>query len=200
MPGWLVCILVLSDVVPPKSLTYLQALTAVMLSEGLNKNSKWTPYLAVLPQQLDSLIFWSESELLQLQASTVVQKIGKASAEEMFSRHITPLGLDNSSTETCHRVASIIMAYAFDIPQKLSKDETEDAEDGDDLVSDNGEEELTILSMIPLADMLNADADKNNARLVCDSEDLEMRVSLYSSTERNFEIQACTYHFNADIP
>jgi SET domain-containing protein 6 len=200
MPGWLVCVLILSDVVPAKSLTYLQALTAVMLSEGLNKNSKWTPYLAILPQQLDSLIFWPESELLQLQASTVVQKIGKASAEEMFARHITPLGLDNSSTETCHRVASIIMAYAFDIPEKLPKDEIEDAEDGDDLVSDNGEEELTVLSMIPLADMLNADADKNNARLVCDNEDLEMRVSLYSSTERNFEIQVCTYHFNADLP
>jgi len=199
MPGWLVCVLVLSDMVPAKYLTDLQALTAVMLSEGLNNNSKWSPYLAVLPQQLDSLIFWSESELLQLQASTVVQKIGKAFAEEMFSRHITPLGLDNSSTETCHRVASIIMAYAFDIPEKLSKDEIEDAEDGDDLVSDNGEEELTILSMIPLADMLNADADRNNARLVCDNEDLEMKVSLYSSTERNFEIQVCTCHFNADL-
>jgi SET domain-containing protein 6 len=199
MPGWLVCVLVLSEMVPAKYLTDLQALTAVMLSEGLNKNSKWAPYLAVLPQQLDSLIFWSESELLQLQASTVVQKIGKASAEEMFSRHITPLGLDNGSTETCHRVASIIMAYAFDIPEKLSKDEIEDAEDGDDLVSDNGEEELTILSMIPLADMLNADADRNNARLVCDNEDLEMKVSLHSSTERNFEIQVCIYHFGADL-
>jgi SET domain-containing protein 6 len=66
-------------------------------------------------------------------------------------------------------------------------------------VSDNGEEELTILSMIPLADMLNADADRNNARLVCDNEDLEMKVSLYSSTERNFEIQVCTCHFNADL-
>lgn len=31
-------------------------------------------------------------------------------------------------------------------------------------------------SMIPLADMLNADADRNNVRLCCDNEDLEMRT------------------------
>jgi SET domain-containing protein 6 len=90
------------------------------------------------------------------------------------------------------------MAYAFDIPEKLPKDDIEDAEDGDDLVSDNGEEESTILSMIPLADMLNADADRNNAQLVCDNEDLEMRVSFYSITEWNSEIQVCVCHFRAD--
>lgn len=30
--------------------------------------------------------------------------------------------------------------------------------------------------MIPLADMLNADADRNNVRFCCDNEDLEMRT------------------------
>tara|TARA_R110002060_G_scaffold44129_4_gene55574 strand:- start:181 stop:366 length:186 start_codon:yes stop_codon:yes gene_type:complete len=46
------------------------------------------------------------------------------------------------------------MAYAFDIPEKASQDEPENAEEGDDLVSDDEEDEKTILSMIPLADML----------------------------------------------
>lgn len=97
----------------------------------------------------------------------------------MFSQHITPLGLDNFNTETLHHVASVCMAYAFDVPLVTpdnTGNENENGEDGDDLVSDNGEDEETILSMIPLADMLNADADRNNARLCCDNEDLEMRT------------------------
>lgn len=66
------------------------------------------------------------------------------------------------------------MAYAFDIPEKRKESDEEQAGDDDELVSDDEEDEKTTLSMIPLADMLNADADKNNARLCCDNEDLEM--------------------------
>jgi len=153
-----------------------------MISEGQRKNSKWTPYLNVLPQQLDSLVFWSESELSELQASSVKNKIGKADAEEIFAQYIAPLRLENCGTEMCHRVASVIMAYAFDIPEEKAsvEENTQDEngeEDGGELVSDDGEDERTILSMIPLADMLNADADRNNARLSCDNEDLEMRTT-----------------------
>ncbi|PSS10632.1 hypothetical protein M430DRAFT_30540 [Amorphotheca resinae ATCC 22711] len=155
------------------------ALTALMLSESLRKDSKWAPYFAVLPRELDSLVFWSEPEIKELQASAVVTKIGKGTAEEMFTQHIAPLGLDNYSIEMCHRVASVIMAYAFDIPEEKTTgtmDDNEGSEGGDDLVSDDEEEEKTVLSMVPLADMLNADADRNNARLCCDNEELEMRT------------------------
>jgi SET domain-containing protein 6 len=150
-----------------------------MLSESLRKDSKWAPYFAVLPRELDSLVFWSEPEIKELQASAVVTKIGKGTAEEMFTQHIAPLGLDNYSIEMCHRVASVIMAYAFDIPEEKTTgtmDDNEGSEGGDDLVSDDEEEEKTVLSMVPLADMLNADADRNNARLCCDNEELEMRT------------------------
>jgi SET domain-containing protein 6 len=149
-----------------------------MISESLRPDSQWTPYFAVLPQQLDSLVFWSEEELAELQASTVVQKIGKAKAEEMFSQLIAPLGFQNCNTDLCHRVASTIMAYAFDIPEKTNPQDGNNGgdDDGEDLVSDDEEDEKTLLSMIPLADILNADADRNNARLCCDNEDLEMRT------------------------
>ncbi|KAM3071995.1 Ribosomal lysine N-methyltransferase 4 [Clarireedia jacksonii] len=154
------------------------ALTAILMAEGQRKESKWAPYLAILPNQLNSLVFWSETELAELQASAVVKKIGKKGAEDMFSRHVAPLGLDQYSVEMCHKVASVIMAYAFDIPDPSEEPSSggKEQEADDDLVSDNGEDERTILSMIPLADMLNADADRNNARLVCDNEDLEMRA------------------------
>jgi len=152
-----------------------------MMIESLRSDSNWAPYLAVLPQQLDSLVFWNADELAQLQASTVSQKIGRGKAEEMFTQHVAPLGLSNYDLELLHRVASIIMAYAFDIPEEKpmdtenSNENTTGDEEGDDLVSDSGEDEKTILSMVPLADMLNADAERNNARLCCDLEDLEMR-------------------------
>jgi SET domain-containing protein 6 len=72
------------------------------------------------------------------------------------------------------------MAYAFDIPEEKTTDTVHGnglgEEEGDDLISDDGEDEKAILSMIPLADMLNADAERNNARLCCDNEDLEMRT------------------------
>ncbi|KAG9232450.1 putative ribosomal N-lysine methyltransferase 4 [Amylocarpus encephaloides] len=154
------------------------SLTAAMISEGQRSNSQWAPYLAVLPKKLDSLVFWSEEELAELQACSVLQKIGRAGAEEMFGKHLVPLGIANSNYEFYHRVASVIMAYAFDIPEE---DNTKHIpgpldDDNDDLVSDDGKDEKTILSMIPLADMLNADAERNNARLCCDNEELEMRT------------------------
>ncbi|KAG0648428.1 Ribosomal lysine N-methyltransferase 4 [Hyphodiscus hymeniophilus] len=153
-------------------------LTTLMISESFRQDSKWAPYFSVLPQELDSLVFWSDSELAELQASTVAHKIGKVKAEEMFSQHIAPLGLTDCSTDMCHRVASIIMAYAFDIPEKISTTEgdTSLGDVEDELISDDEGDEKTLLSMIPLADMLNADAARNNARLCCDNEDLEMRT------------------------
>lgn len=150
-----------------------------MMLEALKTDSTWAPYLAVLPHQLDSLVFWSDEELAELQASTVAQKVGKGKAEDMFEQHIFPFGLENYSPNISHRVASIIMAYAFDIPEDNPTNgatHNPSAEEGDDLVSDDGEDEKTVLSMIPLADMLNADADRNNARLCCDNADLEMRT------------------------
>ena len=141
----------------------------------MKKDSKWAPYLAVLPQQLDSLVFWSDPEIRELQASAVVDKIEKANAEGMFAQLITIPRLENCDTELCHRVASIIMAYAFDIPGTMNCSSSNE-QDGDELVSDDEEDEPTMMSMIPLADMLNADADKNNVRLCCDNEDLEMRT------------------------
>jgi SET domain-containing protein 6 len=141
------------------------------MSEAVRPDSKWAPYFGVLPIELDSLVFWTPSELAELQASAVVNKIGKSQAEDIFRQTISKVVPEGSNLDFFHKVASTIMAYAFDIPEG-NQDEEEDAQE-DDLVDD--EDEKTILSMIPLADMLNADAD-NNARLHYDGEELEMRA------------------------
>ena len=145
--GWCVYLFLRSRI----SLTSFQALTTILLHES-RQDSKWAPYLSILPHQLDNLVFWSDEELAELQGSKVVNKIGKSSAKEAFSKTIVPLGL--ATSEECHRVASIIMSYAFDIPETNTEEDGKDEDQGEDLVSDDGEDEKTILSMIPLADML----------------------------------------------
>lgn len=149
-----------------------QALTLLIMSEtSAGPSSSWTPYFAVLPAALDSLVFWTTDELAELQASSVLQKIGRHDAEVVYQEAAAKLGLP-VNMELFHRTASIIMAYAFDIPSEDNDDEGS-AEDG--LVPDQ-DEESTTLAMIPLADMLNSDAGRNNARLSCDKEELEMRT------------------------
>jgi SET domain-containing protein 6 len=107
-----------------------------------------------LPRQLHNLTFWSDAELSGLQASKVVSKIGKSGAEEFFSRSLAPLGLTDYNIEECHKVASIIMSYAFDIPEENTTVDEKSGDEGEDLVSDDEEDEKILLSMIPLADML----------------------------------------------
>ncbi|KFY71072.1 hypothetical protein V499_08724 [Pseudogymnoascus sp. VKM F-103] len=147
------------------------ALTAVIISEGSRPESKWAPYFNVLPTKLDSLVFWSPEELAELQASAVLKKVGKDKAEEIFHQSISKVTPEGTDVDIFHRVASTIMAYAFDIPD-IEQEEEEGANE-DDLVDDD--EQKTSLAMIPLADMLNADAD-NNVRLHYDGEELEMRT------------------------
>jgi N-lysine methyltransferase SETD6 len=143
-----------------------------MMFEMKDTNSHWSPYLAILPSKLDSLVFWSPSELAELQASAVINKIGKAEAEAIFHEEVEPLGFVNGDIGLFHQMASTIMAYAFDIPREDTRSDL-DSESGEELIED--ENQQMILTMIPLADMLNADAELNNARLVCDNDELEMR-------------------------
>jgi SET domain-containing protein 6 len=153
------------------------SLMVVMIYEYLlGENSKWFPYFRILPSSFDTLMFWDEKQLAELQASVIVDKIGKQSANQSILDSVAPLirsnrslfppieGLNSWNDETgtsallqlAHRMGSLIMAYAFDI-DKTEEDETPD-EDG--FFPD--EEEQPLKGMVPLADLLNADADRNN--------------------------------------
>ncbi|EKG16157.1 hypothetical protein MPH_06594 [Macrophomina phaseolina MS6] len=154
------------------------SLIVTMIYEYLRGDaSPWKPYFDVLPAHFDTLMFWSDDELAELQASAVTQKIGKDSANEMFTNTIIPLvrrhasvffpdpntaqgASDGDLLALAHRMGSTIMAYAFDIePDPASKQVDEEGYASDD------EDEALPKGMVPLADMLNADADRNNARL-----------------------------------
>ncbi|KAK7420188.1 N-lysine methyltransferase setd6 [Neonectria punicea] len=156
------------DAVPP--MDSWSSLILVMIYEYLQGDkSTWKPYFDVLPSAFDTPMFWSDDELEQLQSSHMRSKIGKASAEEMFRGRLLPVIRKNASlfpssesksdedlVEVAHKMGSTIMAYAFDLEKDEDADEG-DAPDG--WVEDRDGKSL--MGMVPMADVLNADAEFN---------------------------------------
>jgi SET domain-containing protein 6 len=156
-----------------------------MLYEAAVPDSKWRPYFSVLPTrgEFDTLIYWDSAELAELEASAVVHKIGKESADKTFREKIWPIVRQDPQlfgfapeveecavVEAAHWVGSIIMAYAFDIESEREKEIDEEG-----YVSDEEDEDMP-KAMVPLADLLNADADRNNARLFYEKDALVMKA------------------------
>lgn len=163
------------------------SLILVMVHEYLKgAKSSWYPYFNLLPETFDSLMFWSDEELLSLKGSAVVDKIGKESADSTFTEQLIPLiaqhanifqtaGRSNDELlSLCHRMGSTIMAYAFD----LEKPETTQPPNQDEEEWEEEEENAISLpkGMIPLADMLNANADHNNAKLFYQDDKVVMKT------------------------
>ena len=148
-------------------------LILVMIYEYLQgPASPWKPYFDIIPSNFDTLMFWTESELSELQASAVGSKIGRSSADEMFATKVlpvinqhssifypanTPHLSDNELMTLAHRVGSAIMAYAFDLEKDSDENDSGDEEDGWAV----DKEGTTSMGMVPVADMLNADATFN---------------------------------------
>jgi SET domain-containing protein 6 len=148
------------------------------------KDSKWAPYFDVLPTEFDTPMFWSEDELKDLKGSAMANKIGKASADTTFEEQILPLVYQNVQAfnaqnlsndqllALCHRMGSTIMSYAFDLEAAGAAARNE--EDGWEEDSDDGAGPM-FKGMVPLADMLNANADLNNAKLFHEDDAVVMR-------------------------
>ncbi|MCJ1388355.1 hypothetical protein MMC18_001201 [Xylographa bjoerkii] len=146
------------------------SLVLVMIYEyNLGQLGRWFSYFCVLPRHFDTLIHWSADELKELQGSAVLSKIGKADADKAFAEVLLPLAKkcedlttgrsDEWFMSSAHHMATLIMAYGFD----LERDRNAQDIDEEGFISDDEDEQPK--GMVPLADMLNADGDKNNARL-----------------------------------
>ncbi|KAK2069102.1 hypothetical protein P8C59_003709 [Phyllachora maydis] len=148
------------------------ALILALLHEHLRgADSPWKPYLDVLPPPgaFDTPLHWTLAELAHLQASPVVGRVGREDADALIRRQIVPvvrqhadlfagsgaLG-DEELVRLAHRVGSTIMAYAFDLD---AEEDAEDEEDEEGWVEDR--EGRSSLGMVPMADILNADAEFN---------------------------------------
>ena len=133
--------------------------------------SRWKPYIDVLPSTFDTPIFWSENELKELEGTLLTsEKIGKQESDEMLRSRIIPVVLQNPNVfyaegaaqlsedellALAHRIGSTIMSYAFDLDN--GKEESDNEEDG--WVEDRDGQ--TMLGMVPMADILNANAEFN---------------------------------------
>jgi len=159
-------------------------LIVTIVYEILRKDqSPWYPYINVLPTTfppLNTLMFWNKQELAELQGSAVVNKVGKEDAEEAWQETIIPLMLKHSRLfpvegaaerakrdeliKLAHIAGSLIMAYAFDIDTDDDRKEPETFYSGEHAEDDFTPDE-PLKGMVPFADMLNADAERNNVRL-----------------------------------
>lgn len=156
-------------------------LILVLLHEMLRPESKWGPYLSILPsrpQDFNTLIFWTPNELQHLQTSAMASKIGRDTADAIFRSRILPVVNQHASTfygtsdiskrfsedelmEKCHVIGSLIMSYAFELyPDDDESDDEADA-NGDGWTEDIVKPTRNTMGMIPMADMLNADAEFN---------------------------------------
>ncbi|CAJ2506528.1 Uu.00g006580.m01.CDS01 [Anthostomella pinea] len=149
------------------------SLILVMVYEYLQGDkSHWRPYFDVLPDKFETLMWWSDQELQQLQASSIVAKIGRDDADSMFRAKVLPLVREHASVFypqgseqlsddqlmlLSHRMGSMIMAYAFDLEN--DDDDEANAENGEEWVEDK--EGQILMGMVPMADILNADAEFN---------------------------------------
>ncbi|KEZ39765.1 SET domain-containing protein [Scedosporium apiospermum] len=148
-------------------------LILVLIYEYLQgEHSPWKPYFDVFPEEFDTPMFWTEEELDQLQSSSLRSKIGKEKADSMFITKVIPCVNTHTSVfypegrttlneaellALSHRMASIIMAYAFD----LDKDDDEGLPEGDSDDEWVEDKETSMLGMVPMADILNSDAEFN---------------------------------------
>ncbi|KAI2629201.1 SET domain-containing protein [Hypomontagnella submonticulosa] len=148
------------------------SLILIMIYEYLQGDkSHWKPYFDVLPNQFETLMWWSDKELGELQASSIVAKIGKEEADGMFRSRVLPVVYEHADVFfpegserlgedqlmlLAHRMGSTIMAYAFDLE---NDDEEADPENEDEWVEDK--EGTLMMGMVPMADILNADAEFN---------------------------------------
>jgi SET domain-containing protein 6 len=155
------------------------SLILVMLYEYLQgESSIWKPYIDVLPQVFDTPIFWAETDLTELQGTCLsTEKIGKQQSDEMLRTRIVPIVLRNPDIfypgdvkqlgedellSLAHRMGSTIMAYAFDLEGEGEQNEDEDEEEG--WVEDR--EGKALMGMVPMADILNANAEFNVSRAI----------------------------------
>ena len=150
---------------------WLSLILAMIYEFNRGSASPWSAYFQVLPSHFDTLMFWTQEELNELQASAVVKKVGKSTADEKFRTELVPVvekywhifgtepekqPNEDEILSLAHRMGSTIMAYAFDI-----EDDRPREVDDDGYVSEEEDESLP-KGMVPMADMLNADADRNN--------------------------------------
>ncbi|KAG8859828.1 hypothetical protein FRB91_006486 [Serendipita sp. 411] len=192
----------------------------MMWEESRGSSSPWSGYLQDMPTSFDTLMFWTQQELEELQGSTIRDKIGKEEAEKDYHEKVLPIlqrrhdifdpnFLDTFfSLQRFHINGSRILSRSFQVEdwqddnasdesrpeEQEENDEDEEnppqliaaplSQQGDVEAAPNGpvgldededeDDERDGVSMVPMADILNARYGCNNAKLFYEKEHLRM--------------------------
>ena len=158
---------------------WLQTVLVMIYESGKARDSKWYPYLEVLPHNIDHLLInWSDEELAELQGSAIRARVGKEEADREVEKCLLPIVMrhpdvfgthakdfkssdcKNHIMKLAHQMASVMMAYAFDVRHWAFLISNSDSSES--VLEDEEEEDEPAKGMVPLADMLNASGPKHN--------------------------------------
>jgi len=125
--------------------------------------------LDILPRSFDTPMFWTEEELQELKGTEILPRIGKQKSEQQYTEQLLPLinthpelfDLTKCDIHAFHTMGSLVLAYSFG--NTVSQTNNDSSDNEDDFEEDEGN---TQIAMVPLADMLNADPQKNNVPLL----------------------------------
>ncbi|KAH9929577.1 SET domain-containing protein [Epithele typhae] len=206
----------------------------MMWEESRSAESKWSGYLAALPQTFDTPMFWPEEDLKELQGTAVVDKIGRGEAERDYHEKLVPaiksrldlfpeqLIPQYFTPERYHLNGSRILSRSFHV-EKWKREHGEEDDNDDDAAKEPGNdsamdidvpeatesapqppppeidaereepdaEEVHVegfdedsddedredpadVAMVPIADMLNARFESENAKLFYEEHELKM--------------------------
>ncbi|CAD6892311.1 unnamed protein product [Tilletia controversa] len=175
------------------------------MAEGEEEQVRWGPYFDIMPTEFDSPMMWEAHELKELEGTDVLDRVGRAEADESYTSLIRPyivsqptifLGLSSPAAQTLidaeiekyyslaqfHLMGSRVLSRSFHVKDgNKAKAVKEGGREGDDEEEDSDDEDedepedTADISMVPMADMLNARHASDNARLFSHPTHLEMR-------------------------
>lgn len=157
----------------------------------------WGPYFDLMPKVFFTPMFWPQEDLDHLKGTSIEDKLGKEDAEATYYEKVLPFvqsfpkvfgGVENNareirdyfSLERYHMMASRILSRSFHVKRQLNvagrathhnNDKKEDEEDEEE------HEDVRDISMVPMADMLNARSNSDNARLFYYKRIIKMRAT-----------------------
>ncbi|RSH80299.1 uncharacterized protein EHS24_008872 [Apiotrichum porosum] len=167
-------------------------LILVMMWEESRPESRWGGYLRNMPREFDSPMFWGDSDRAELKGTDIEDRIGREDAEAEYTGKMAPViaarpdlfaaAAHHFTLDAFHVQGSRILSRSFTIPQTRAGGPPPEGvdEDGDD------EEEAEVAVMVPMADMLNAAYERDNARLFTDGEDDEDDEAAAAVGEQKF--------------
>ncbi|TIB66692.1 hypothetical protein E3P77_02096 [Wallemia ichthyophaga] len=145
------------------------------------ESSKWHSYFSILPDQFTSLMFWPKQDLDLLKGTTVITRIGLEDIEAEYGRVSQIIKTNHNvfgdsqrySLDLFKRMGSLILSRSFTVLDWKPEEENEDGE------SDEEEEvdlrtSVDVVSMVPMADILNARSDSANAHTEYEEHNLRM--------------------------